>query len=126
MHISALLQPLTIRGVRAKLVQDISVTVQAFALLGLVFSVVGIAVAPQLRVTMEFCLLGVCLVSAVVLLTNELRHEAGTAVWFGAVVSGLISCDLADVIGKILMIVFLFVCLRLMWYVTPTPKPEPE
>lgn len=126
MRISAVLRPLSVREVRAKLVQDIALAVQVFALLGFAFITIGIAVAPQLRIAMEFCLLGVCFVSAVVLLANNLRHEAGTAVWCGAVVSVLLACDIADVTSKLLMFNFTFVCLWLIWYVTPTPLPDTE
>jgi hypothetical protein len=125
MRAMALIQSLSARDVRHKLVENISVTIQAFALFGLIMSGFVLEVAPQLRVTIEFCMLGGCLVCALVYLANELHHEAGTSLWFGAIVSGMLSCDLQELSNKLPMLAFTCVCLWLMWYVTPHPKKEP-
>ncbi len=123
MRAIALFKILSVGDIRRKLVENISLTIQAFALLGLIMSSATTLVAPQMKITTEFCMLGACLVCAIVYLANELRYEAGTSMWFGAITSALIAADhLKDPIMELLMLAFAFICLWLMRYVTPHSK----
>ena len=124
MRAISLLQRLSVRDVRRKLVENVTVTIQAFALLGLILSATVTEFAPQMRITVEFCMLGACLVCAVLYLANGLNYQAGTSLWIGAIVSGMLVCDLHGLSSKLLMFVFTCTCLWLMWYVTPYSESE--
>lgn len=105
-----------------RLIANINETVQLFALLGFLSITLGIAVREDLRVTFEFALVGIAIASTIVLLLHEKRDEAATAVWFGAVALILVSCDLTELVGKVLCIAFGFFCLWLTWYIAPVPN----
>jgi len=74
---------------------------------------------------MEFGLLAICIIATIVLLLHNRRYEAGNAIWCGAIASALVSCDLSDALGQIMMIGFASMCLWLMWYMTPHLSEEP-
>lgn len=111
-------------ALRQRLVADIAETVKLFAILGFLFSTLGIALREDLRVTFEFALVGIALASTIVLLVHEKKDEAATAIWFGAVASILVSCDLTEWIGRALCILFGFFCLWLTWYIKPVPVED--
>jgi hypothetical protein len=86
--------------------------------LALIASAITVSIIPEMRIPTEFGLLGLCFVSAVAFLANGFKYEAGTSIWIGAILSGMLSGDMEGV-SKILMLFFAGVCLWLMWYVTP-------
>jgi hypothetical protein len=108
-------------ALRQRFVADIGETVKIFAILGFLFSTLGIAVREDLRVTFEFALVGIALASTIVLLVHNKKEEAATAIWFGAVASILVSGDVIEMVGRVLLILFGFFCLWLMWYIKPIP-----
>jgi Zn-dependent protease with chaperone function len=124
MRISTQLRSLTARDIRAKLTQDIGATVQLFALVSVFITVLCTALLP--RIIMDSCLLGIGIVSAFVLIANNLRHEAGTALWCCAMMSGFIAGDVVGLIPEFLAVLFLFAFLWLMWYITPLSQVERE
>lgn len=109
---------------RPRLVTDIVATVQLFAILGFVFSTVGIYVREDLRVTFEFALVGIAVASTIVLLLHNKREGAATAIWLSAAALILVSCDLTEIVGRVLCILFGIFCLWLMWYIKPAPAEE--
>lgn len=109
-------------ALRQRLVADIVETAKLFAVLGFLFIVLGVAVSEHLRVTFELALVGIAVASAIVLLAHNKRDEAATAVWFGAVSSFLVSCDVTELVGRMLLILFGLFCLWLMWYIKSLPE----
>lgn len=114
----------SLQKMQSKLAANIVLTLQAAGLLLLICVAAVISVTPQMHITMNFCLLGFCLVSTMVLLTNGLKDEAGTSIWMGAIMAALVSADLEGLVPQALMLVFAGACLWLMWYVTPWPRTE--
>ena len=109
-------------ALRQRLVADIAETVKLFAILGFLFSTLGIAVREDLRVIFEFALVGIALASTIVLLVHQKKEEAATAIWFGASAAFLVSCDVTEPVGRVLLILFGLFCLWLMWYIKPWPE----
>lgn len=104
---------------RKWLVADITKTVKFFAILGFLFSTFGIVFREDLRVTFEFLLVGIALLSTIVLLAHQKREEATTAIWFSATALFFVSCDVTEVTNRIFLIMFGFFCLWLMRYIKP-------
>lgn len=106
-------------ALRQRLITNIVEATQLFALLGFLFSTLGILVREDLRITFEFALVGIALASTIVLLIHGKRDDAATAVWFGAVALLLVSCDLTEWVGRGICISFALFCLWLQWQIKP-------